>query len=121
MRMLRARVLTLVLTIFVGLGLASAVLAHRMPDGAERALQALQDAGVPVAALCGHAGEKAPCADAFCSVCPGGAAALDVGPQSQVPALLTRCVVVVLRASETPVPMRLLLGHWSQGPPPVQT
>ncbi len=119
MKMLRSRVLGLLLRVFVCFGLASSALAHRMPDAAGRALQVLQAAGIPVAALCGHPNDKAPCPDAFCSVCPGGTAALGVGPLTLMPVLLARRLVVVLPEGETPVGMRLLLGHWSRGPPPV--
>lgn len=117
MRMLRSRVLGLLLTIFVGMGIASSALAHRMPDRAERALQVLQASGVPVAAVCGHTGDKAPCADAYCSVCPGGGMASDLGPLMLAPVLLARQFIVRLTEGEAAVAKPLRLGPWSQGPP----
>ena len=117
MQMLRSRVMSLVLTIFVGLGLATSALAHRIPTGAEQALQALQVAGLPLGVLCGQAQGKTSCPQDGCPVCPAGAAVL--GAAFTPPDLqLIRFQYVLAMPQGTPPPMvRLLLGHDAQGPP----
>lgn len=117
MRMLRARILSVLLTVILGLGLASSALAHRMPSGAEQALQALQAAGLPLGALCGHAQDKPGCGDESCPICPGGAAVPGAAFAAPAPVLGLVRFAVPLPRGRRPVAQRRVLGHDARGPP----
>lgn len=113
----RYRVLTLVLTIFVGLALASSARAHHLPTGAERVLQRLEAAGVPLAALCGHPQGKPSCPDETCAACPAGFAAPDLTPAMPDPLRIPLQFALALPVDVAPVAIPLLRWHDSQGPP----
>jgi len=121
MQMLRSTFLTFVLTIFVGLGLASSAMAHPLQSGAERAavqaLEALQAAGLPLGALCGQTHGKSTCPDDTCPTCPAGAATLNFAPLTPVYVPVPVRFALPLPEGEARTTLRLLLGHDAQGPP----
>lgn len=116
MQGLRSKLLSFVLTLFVGIGLVTSALAHRLPTDADRALQILQAEGVPLSALCGQAG-KTSCPDGSCPICPGGAALSGENVPTPLPVLtLFRHALVLPCGTHIPT-VRLLLGHDAQAPP----
>ncbi len=121
MAMMRSRLMSLLLTIFVGLGLASAALAHRAPTsaelGAEQAAQMLQAAGLPLGTICGQTEGKPSCPDASCPICPGGAAMPGAAMATPVPELVAFTYIRAMPRGTTLPTVRLLLGHDAQGPP----
>lgn len=85
MHAVRSRILSLLLTLVVGLGLATSAFAHRLPTASEMQLQALQVLGLTSAAICGDAGHgpgQVPCADDTCGLCgtPAAPALAAFGP-----------------------------------------
>jgi hypothetical protein len=121
MQRLRSRLMTLVLTIFVGLGLASAMLAHPLPTTAElrteQAVESLQAAGLPMAEICGQTQTKRLCADQPCPICRGASAATDLAFALPLPVVLRRNHDLAIPRGTQPPGLRLLSGHEAQGPP----
>lgn len=121
MQMLRARLITFVLTVFVGLGLVSLAFAHPLPTGAEvraqQELQALQAVGVSLDAICGQWPGKSSCPDHACPICPGGSAVALVAFLQPGPVFVPGRHVLALPPATMTAAARLLLGHRAQGPP----
>lgn len=123
MQKLRSRMTTMVLTIFVCLGLASTALAHHVPTLAEQrveqAIQSLQAAGLPLTGICGETQAKRVCADDACPICRGDFAAAHFGYTRALPVLLAQCDALVMPCGKQPSGLRLLSAQDARGPPVV--
>ncbi len=113
MVLLRSKLLSLVLVIIVGIGLASVSMAHRLPDGAEQALQA---AGVPIAALCGHS-QQTPCPDQSCPCCLGAVAVSDTTRVLPAPRPVPTQFALTLTRGTAPPMARRVIAPQSRAPP----
>ena len=120
MRMIRSRLISLLLTLVVGLGLASSAFAHRLPTSGELQLQALQAIGLTQASICGDLGSgkgQAPCAVETCGLCSASAAPeIPVAALAQlvIPRVIGRLVWLEPAAAPTST---IAFGPPSQAPP----
>jgi hypothetical protein len=121
MQQSRSRLMTLILTVFVGLGLALASWAHPLPTPAEQrfeqVFEVLQAAGLPMVEICGQTPGKKPCAEAPCPICRGSAAPVDLAFALPPAVLLQPLYRQPLAQGRRVATERLLFGQGAQGPP----
>lgn len=121
MQQMRSRLMTLLLTVFVGLGLASVSLAHRLPSvaeqGAAQAVEALQAAGLPLAEICGQTQDKRACPEQSCPICRGAASGVDLAFVLPPPMMVPLSYREGLPKGRLVAVQRLMFGHDAQGPP----
>lgn len=120
MCMIRSRFISLLLTLVVGVGMASSAFAHRLPTLNELQFQALQAIGLVQGSICGDLSSgkgKEPCPDKMCGLCPASTAALcPVASFVQFVALRATGRVVWRKAVAVPM-SALVFGPPSQAPP----
>ena len=121
MQALRSTMLSILLTLFVGLGLASTALAHRFPTDADQtasaAMLSLKAYGFDLAAICGQGSEAPSCPDNGCPACPSGTAVAylaDAVPVQATPRFVDR--LVRPQGPQLPI-MWQLLAKDARGPP----
>lgn len=120
MRMIRSRLISLLLTLVVGLGLASSAFAHRLPTSGELQLQALQAIGLTQASICGDLDSgkgHAPCADETCGLC-SASAATEIPVADMVHLVIPRVIGRLVWPEETAAPTTTVaFGPPGQAPP----